>query len=270
MARILAISSQVVRGHIGLSAAVPALQGLDHEVWPLPTILLSNHPGHAHGSGQRIEPEMLDQFIDALDRNGWLGEIDAVLTGYLPSPQHAEVAARTIRRLKSERPVYYLCDPVLGDEPKGLYIDATAAQAVRDGLVPLADAITPNRFELGWLSSAPVGAEPYIQADALSPETIIVTSAARRGHLLDNLMFTVEGSSQCTVAWHPDVPHGTGDFFAGLFLGHHLNGASNTEALARSAAGVEQAITASAGRDELILVPHQGWSTISPLPVEQL
>ena len=46
MARILAISSQVVRGHVGLSAIVPALQRLGHEVLPIPTIILSNHPGH--------------------------------------------------------------------------------------------------------------------------------------------------------------------------------------------------------------------------------
>src|SRR5688572_27846842 len=66
MARVLALSSQVARGHVGLSAVVPALQRLGHEVWPLPTILLSNHPGHAHAAGLRVDPAALEEMVDAL------------------------------------------------------------------------------------------------------------------------------------------------------------------------------------------------------------
>ena len=47
MAKVLAISSHVVRGHVGLDATVPALQYLGHEVWALPTVLLSSRPGSA-------------------------------------------------------------------------------------------------------------------------------------------------------------------------------------------------------------------------------
>ena len=45
MAKVLAISSHVVRGHVGLAATVPALQWLGHEVWALPTVLLASRPG---------------------------------------------------------------------------------------------------------------------------------------------------------------------------------------------------------------------------------
>ena len=45
MAKVLAISSHVVRGAVGLAATVPALQYLGHEVWALPTVLLSSRPG---------------------------------------------------------------------------------------------------------------------------------------------------------------------------------------------------------------------------------
>ena len=71
MARILAISSQVASGHVGLSAMVPVLQALGHDVIALPTIILSNHPGHTHVSGQRITVDVLDGMVDALGRNGW-------------------------------------------------------------------------------------------------------------------------------------------------------------------------------------------------------
>src|SRR5262245_65115042 len=110
MARILAVSSQVARGHVGLSAIVPALQRLGHEVWPVPTVVLSNHVGHPHVGGTRLDADTLDRLFEALDRNGWLDEIDAIITGYLPSPEHVHVVARLIRRIKHNKTVLYLCD----------------------------------------------------------------------------------------------------------------------------------------------------------------
>ncbi len=272
MARVLAISSQVVRGHIGLRAVVPGLERLGHDVWPMPTILLSNHPGHSHAAGQRVEAATLDQLIEALDRNGWLDEIDAVLTGYFPSSEHVSVAAALISRLKSARTVRYLCDPVLGDEPKGLYIDTAAADAIRDTLVALADVITPNRFELGWLTGRPCAsiADLKTAARALSDGTVVVTSAARRDDALDTLLLNASESYRTSVTWRPDVPHGTGDFFSSLFLGHLLNGRTDGEALARAAAGVDAAIGASAGRDELTLEPQDAWAAAIPLALESL
>ena len=166
MARILAISSQVASGHVGLSAIVPALQRLGHDIVALPTILLSNHPGRLPASGTRIDPAVLDQMLETLDANGRLDEIDAILTGYLPSAAHVAVAASAVRRcrIKSEGTVF-LCDPVIGDDPKGVYIDPEAAAAMRATLLPLADIATPNRFELAWLSDqSVVGPETAIQA----------------------------------------------------------------------------------------------------------
>lgn len=270
MARVLALSSQVARGHVGLSAIVPALQRLGHEVWPLPTIILSNHPGHVHAAGLRIAPAALEEMIGALERNGWLGEIDAVITGYLPSAEHVHSAAAVVRRLRAERSIYYLCDPVLGDEPKGLYVDPGAAGAVKDLLVPSADLITPNRFELGWLADSQVEALEDLEraARSLTSTAVLVTSAARREDLLDNLLVQESSVQSCSVPYRTAVPHGTGDVFAALVLGHVLDGATEAMAMAKAAAGVDQAIVASAGRDELALVPSQeAWSTAEPLPL---
>lgn len=270
MARILAISSQVARGHVGLSAIVPALQRLGHEVWPLPTIILSNHPGHAHAAGLRIAPAVLEQMVEALDRNGWLGEIEAVITGYLPSVEHVRMAAAIVRRLRAARSIVYLCDPVLGDDPKGLYLDPDAAGAIRELLPSLADIITPNRFELSWLSDRPMNAPEDIRSavGALPTSAVLVTSAARRGDDLDNILAREGHVHCCTVPYRTAVPHGTGDFFSALVLGHLLNGVTETGAMARAAAGVEEAIAASAGRDELALVASRSaWADAEPLPI---
>ena len=273
MARILAISSQVVRGHVGLSAIVPALQRLGHETWALPTIVLSNHPGHPRAAGMRIAPAIQRQMLDALERNGWIGEIDGVMTGYLPSPEHVRLAAGIVRRLKEEREIAFLCDPVLGDDPKGLYVDVEAAVAVRDELIGLADIITPNRFELGWLGGGYPRSATDVQraAEALAVRTVIVTSAAHRDGRISTLMVKPEGSLVCETTWHSDVPHGTGDLFAALVLGHLLKGESDTKTLGRAVAGVAAAIRASDGHSELKLIESQAsWVDATPLPVHRM
>ena len=68
MARVLALSSHVAFGSVGLAAIVPALQSLGHEVIAVPTVVLSNHPGYGPFSGERISAAMLGQILDALDR----------------------------------------------------------------------------------------------------------------------------------------------------------------------------------------------------------
>jgi pyridoxine kinase len=138
MGRILAISSQVARGHVGLSAIAPALQRLGHDVIALPTILLSNHPGHPAAAGEHVSPDLLRRMLDALRTNGWLGSIDAILTGYLPSAEHVRFAIEAIEGVRPHvSRVRVLVDPVLGDEPKGLYIDPEAASAIISSPSPM-------------------------------------------------------------------------------------------------------------------------------------
>ncbi|MEW5965372.1 MAG: bifunctional hydroxymethylpyrimidine kinase/phosphomethylpyrimidine kinase, partial [Pseudomonadota bacterium] len=157
MARVLAISSFVASGHVGLSAAWPVLSAMGHETIALPTRVLSNHPAHPHSSAHDIPPAALAAMLDALDANGRLAGIDLVLTGYLPLAAYCEVALAAISRIRRQSPAaQVLVDPILGDDPGGLYIAADAAAAIRDSLLPEADIATPNRFELAWLSGQAV------------------------------------------------------------------------------------------------------------------
>src|SRR5262245_30510266 len=165
MPTILSLSSQVAHGHVGHSASVFVWQRLGIEVIALPTIILSNRPDLPHRAAERLQPQKLEEMIAAIEANGWLGSVDAVFTGYLPSAAHIAFAAKLVARLKAERPdLLYCCDPILGDEPDGLYIAKDAAEALRAALLPLADFVTPNRFELGWLA----GREISSGADALA------------------------------------------------------------------------------------------------------
>ena len=172
MARILAISSLVAHGHVGLSAIVPALNRLGHEVIALPTVLLSNHPRHAQCAFQAVAPAKLNEMLDALDGNSWLRETHAILTGYLPSAAHVRFAASAAARVSARQPqAEFFCDPVMGDDPNGLYIDEDAARAIRDEL------FRATYTGVDWVeginqSSFKVVREMVLRVDKLSQEAV--------------------------------------------------------------------------------------------------
>ena len=261
MARVLTISSQVVRGHVGNSAAVFALQRLGHDVWAMPSVVLSNHPGHPHVAGTRIAPDTLEAMLAALDGNGWISEIGAVLTGYLPTAAHAAFAARAIGQIRQAGgKLMVLVDPVLGDDPGGLYIEEAAANAVKSLLVPLADILTPNRFELAWLTGEEVtDAETAARAaERLGAGQVLATSIpGKTGQSLLNVLWQPSGAAIVEAPLLPSVPHGTGDLLAALHLAQLLHGNTPQEAMRRAVTGVAAAIRASAGADELRLVASQ-------------
>lgn len=282
MATVLALSSSVARGHVGLQALVPVMQRLGHEVIALPTVMLSNHPGHAASAGFRVPADTLDRMLAALLDNGWLGDIAAVVTGYLPSAAHVAFAARMIEAVSArarERPLYF-CDPVLGDLPHGLYIEEEAAAEIRAMLIPLADAITPNAFELGWLSGAGEIASPVLAVQAartLTAPNVLATSVPD-GERLANVLVGPEGARFCAVARRQNVPHGTGDVLTAQIAARSIGPSRRdglSDALARhlgeTVAATDMIIDNSAGLDELALIATADlWERPAPLPVTKI
>ena len=270
MARYLVISSQVAHGHVGLSAIVPVLQALGHEVIALPTILLSNHPGHSRVAGTHIDPEVLSKMLDALEANGRLAGLDGVLTGYLPTVEHVRFAVDAVQRVwrgMANRDGSYFCDPVIGDDPMGLYVAVDVARAIRDLLVPLAHTVSPNRFELEWLSGKPVtdGASAIAAGLGLGHDKFVCATSIPDGaeHLLTiETHVGVDGrpdSRSCRVSRRQRVPHGTGDMLSALLLA--------LLPLGNAVAAVDAAIAASGGHDELQLsASRQQWIAAAPFP----
>lgn len=83
---VIVISSHVVRGAVGNRAAVFALEMLGHRVWALPTVVLPWHPGHGRSTRVTMPDEDFRSIIDDLVAAPWIGEVRAVLSGYLGSP----------------------------------------------------------------------------------------------------------------------------------------------------------------------------------------
>lgn len=246
--KVLSISSQVVWGPVGNSAAVPALQAKGHEVLALPTITLSNHPGHGAPAGFRTQAEDMARMFAALEAIGALSGLDAVLTGYFASVGQVEEVARLLDRV---RVPFLLVDPVMGDHGR-LYIPQEVAEAIRDHLVPRASCLTPNAFELSWLADAPVTdqASAIDAAQGLGVAEVLATSVPVGERELATMLITADETDIVVTPKQDRVPHGTGDFLSGLYLAARL---SQTPEQAFHAAmdGLADAIALSAGTSVL-------------------
>jgi pyridoxine kinase len=243
---------------------------LGHEVIALPTILLSNHPGHPHVAGEPVAPALLHRMLDAIEANGWLGEVHKIITGYLPSVEHVRFAADVLER-RRQPGVTYICDPVLGDDPKGLYIAHDAAAAIRELLIPRASIVTPNRFELAFLSGLPVDSCEAAMAAIRAmgpPLTTIAKSLSGPGpdEMWNLFAFQSVEYSRTRIARRQHAPHGTGDLMAALIAASPPGG---TDGGARIMAAIDRVLAASEGLDELALeaLPH-AIDDVAPLPTE--
>src|SRR5262245_55831558 len=255
MATVLAISSHVARGSVGLAATMPALQHLGHEVWALPTVLLASRPGLGRLARHDLPPADLAAMLAPLDADGCWEAPDAVLTGYLPSPQPVTVAADAIGRIKDAAPtIPVLVDPILGDGGR-LYVADATATAIRDRLLPLATIATPNLFELAWLTDANAGgvSDTVSAARRLGPQVVVATSAVETQENVSTLLVTAREAVERPSLRNDGIPNGPGDLFAGLYLGHSLNGLGPETALEASLVDLDRVLAASAGRNALEL-----------------
>ena len=253
---VLSISSQVAYGPVGNSASVPALQAAGFTVSQVPTIILSNHPGLGKPSGVKLPPTELEAILKSLEALGALDTCVGMMTGYFASPDQIKMAAFFIRKMKDKNPsLYVLVDPVLGDDDS-LYISSEVADAIRDELLPLASCITPNCFELGWLSGKSVStkAEVLLAAATLPHKEVLATSIPLDANNLATLAITGSEYAETISPVKTSVPHGTGDFLAGLYFAARLNGFESREALKLSTGILEASISRSLGQPCLDII----------------
>jgi pyridoxine kinase len=266
--RILSIQSSVAYGHVGNSAATFPLQRLGHEVWPVPTVVFSNHTGYGAWRGPLLGPDDVREVITGIADRGVLPTCDVVLSGYLGSPGICSVVVDAVALVKAANPLAtYTCDPVIGNAASGCFVDPAIPPILREQVVPVADVITPNQFELGFLTdSSPDSLESTLEsadaARALGPATVLVTSMLRPGRPEDTIeMLAVTGEG----AWSVRTPrlrtrvNGSGDLTAALFTAHLVQTGSAADALAATASSVYGVLSATleSGEGELQIVAAQ-------------
>jgi pyridoxine kinase len=93
---VIVVSSHVARGAVGNRAAVFALQQLGFPVWAVPTVVLPWHPGHGRATRIVPDPDQFAALMRDLEASQWLGEVGAVLSGYLGDPEQAKAVASLV------------------------------------------------------------------------------------------------------------------------------------------------------------------------------
>jgi pyridoxine kinase len=263
---VLSIQSEVAYGYVGNRAARFALERLGFGAWTIPTVLLSNHAGYPHVQGEAIPADLMQRLLDGLDANGWLGRCDAVLSGYLGSAEQAQVVAETVARVKRANPkAIYCLDTVFGDGGR-IYAQPGVQEAMARELLPLADVVTPNVFELSVLSGTEISdaATARAAAEKLRRPLIVVTSVPTAG-AIGVLAVEDEDAWLASTPKLARVPHGSGDIFAALFLAARLSGRSAADALARATASVFAVLSKSEGAGEMDLPAEQDVLVDPPL-----
>jgi pyridoxine kinase len=255
---ILSIQSEVVYGHVGQGAARFALQRLGHEVWAVPTVILSSHAGYPRVEGEAVSPDLMRRLIAGLDANGWLKDCDAILSGYLGSAEQADVVGEAVRRVKAANPQSLYClDPVFGDEGRA-YAKHGVAEAMARTLLPLADIVTPNAFELSSLTSVAIRdvSDALIAAKRLGRPLVVATSIPAGPDRIGALAVDKDGAWFASTPRLENAPSGAGDLFAALFLAARLRGDALDASLKRATAATFRVLneSVSASSAEMLLI----------------
>lgn len=255
---VISVQSQVSFGYVGNSAAVPALQALGYETWPVHTAMVAHHPGHGGFHGAITQAAVLRSIFEGMQDIGAFGRCSALLSGYLGSVENGEALLSAWASIKSAAPAaLYCCDPVIGDSEEGIYVDAGLVPFFRDSAMAAADQVVANAFEASILTdvdvtdsrSAVVAARKIA---AKGPGVVVISSVPLRVDGKDWLgNIAVDGER----AWQTRVPRlqrnikGAGDFMTALWLGHYLQSRDSASALSGATMAVKTAIDRSAADD---------------------
>jgi pyridoxine kinase len=266
--KILSIQSAVAYGHVGNSAAVFPLQRIGVEVIPVNTVNFSNHTGYGAWRGPLISPEQVGEVITGVEERGAFPQIDVVLSGYQGGVGIGDVIVDAVQRVKAANPdALYACDPVMGNAKSGCFVAPEIPDLLRDRVVPNADIITPNQFELGFLTGSEPGSLESTLASvelarAMGPSVVLVTSVERPDRDPETIEMLVVDDAGRWIVQTPLLPfkaNGSGDVTAALFAAHYGETRDAKLALERTASSVFDLVelTYRSGQRELQLVEAQ-------------
>ncbi len=276
---VLSIQSHVAFGHAGNSAAVFPLQRLGREVWPVMTVHFSNHTGYGAWRGPVLAAAEVAEVITGIEERGAFADCEAVLSGYQGAEDVGEVVLDAVARVKTASPgALYCCDPVMGDVGRGMFVRPGIPELMRDRVVPAADIVTPNHFELDFLTGTSSATVPELldavdRLRSVGPSVVLVTSAIlddTPDDALDLVAVSDAGAWRTRTPRLSMSPNGGGDLTTAVFLAHLLDGRPLAEALARTTSAVfaVMSATAAAGERELRIVQTQDLLADPPMEFE--
>jgi pyridoxine kinase len=237
-------------------------------VWPIHTVQFSNHTGYGAWKGRVFDGPAIEELVDGIADRGVLPRCDGVLSGYMGSADIGNAILSAVSRVRTANPEsLYCCDPVIGDVGRGVFVRPGIPEFMRDQAVPEADIITPNQFELDFLSGIVTDTlssvkEAVSAVHLLGPKVVLVTSLQSRETPADAVdLLAGEGSR----FWRVRTPklslsvNGAGDAIAALFFVHYAKSRSAAQALGEASASIYGLLkrTEEAGAREILTVAAQ-------------
>lgn len=248
----LILSSFVAASRIGGAAQQYVLAA--HKIDPVlaPTAMFGRTPAKG-ARGEATAPDVFRRMLGDIEADAIFGLLDLMITGHFASAEQVEIAAGVIERVrKAERTAAWgarpliLVDPILGDTPKGLYVKPEVAEAVARRLLPQADWITPNLWELGHLTGRTIEtAEAARDAARALGRPALVTSAPAGEGQIGLLYVDREEAVLFSHARRPSAPNGTGDLVAASFGAGLIEGLDPRDAAERAARAAAEAVAAA-------------------------
>jgi len=260
--RVLSIQSHVVHGYVGNKAAVFPLQLLGFDVDFVNSVNFSCHTGYKYfPHGEIMNGVGLLEILKGLELNGLLEEesdgddgIGSILTGYIGNKSFLEAVVNVIRTVREYNPrAIFFCDPVLGDDGR-FYVPEELVDVYRKLVIPIADCVTPNKFETEKLTGISVktindAIKACEKLHRMGPSVAFITSAiledVENNNSDDDEVITIiaskmidseeEKETYTQHVWTIDCPlipgsfTGTGDVTASLFLAHMANQSSGND-----------------------------------------
>ena len=265
---ILSIQSLVAYGHAGNSAALFPLQRLGRVVWPVMTVHFSNHTGYGDWRGPLLTAQDVADVIAGVEDRGAFASCEAVLSGYQGAQDVGAVVLDAVARVKAASPeAVYCCDPVMGDVGRGMFVRPGIPEFMRDRVVPAADVVTPNHFELDFLAGTTTTTldgllEAADRVRASGPSVVLVTSTILEDtpdDALDMVAVSADGAWRTRTPRLTVSPPGAGDLTAAVFLANWLDGHPLETVLARTTSSVFAVVdaTTAAGEREMRIVQTQ-------------
>jgi pyridoxine kinase len=277
---ILSIQSYVCFGYVGNKAAMFPLQRLGFDVTGVNTVQFSNHTGYESFDGDVMTPEHVSRVLSGIKKRGVFKNFSCVISGYQGSESLGKLILSAVQDIKKENPsALYCCDPVIGDVGVGTFVKPEVARFIKESCVPAADIITPNLYELGYLTDTPVASMNSLFAlqsackklHQLGPKLILVTSifdsalpsdAIQMLVSMDDNMFVVE-TPKLSMKWPAS---GSGDATTALFVAYFLQSRDPKLALEKTASSIFEVFkaTVEAETRELQFISAQE-AMVSPL-----
>jgi pyridoxine kinase len=265
---ILSIQSHVAYGHVGNASAVFPMQRLGVEVWPVHTVQFSNHTGYGSWKGRVFDGPAIEELVEGIAERGVLERCDGVLSGYMGSADIGNAVLSAVARVRALNPrALYCCDPVIGDVGRGVFVRPGIPEFMREQAVPAADIVTPNQFELDYLSGLATQTLADVKqavsvVQAMGPRAVLVTSVETQETPSDAIdLVAGEGGR----FWRVRTPrlslsvNGAGDAIAALFFVHYARAGSAQGALAEASASIYGLLkrTEEAGSREILTIAAQ-------------